>query len=111
MHELSITQNLVAIVEEHAQGQRVKRVTLEIGKLSGVMADAIRFCFDTCTENTLLAGARLEILEQAGEVTCRRCGLEFSVQQLYEFVTADRPHWPFALGINSTSRKWSLANV
>ncbi|MEC7192467.1 MAG: hydrogenase maturation nickel metallochaperone HypA, partial [SAR324 cluster bacterium] len=46
MHELSITQNLVAIVEEHARGQRVKRVTLEIGKLSGVMADAIRFCFD-----------------------------------------------------------------
>ena len=84
MHELSITQNLVAIVEEHAQGQRVKRVTLEIGKLSGIMADAIRFCFDTCTENTMLAGAQLEILEQAGEVTCRRCGLEFSVQQFYE---------------------------
>ena len=84
MHELSITQNLVAIVEEHAQGQRVKRVTLEIGKLSGVMADAIRFCFEACTENTLLAGARLEILEPASEVTCRRCGLEFSVQQLYE---------------------------
>tara|TARA_A100001015_G_scaffold307351_1_gene403085 strand:- start:899 stop:1036 length:138 start_codon:yes stop_codon:yes gene_type:complete len=45
MHELSITQNLVAIVEGHAQGQPVKRVTLEIGKLSGVMADAIHFCF------------------------------------------------------------------
>ena len=84
MHELSITQNLVAIVEEQAQRQRVKRVTLEIGKLRGVMAEAIRFCFEACTENTLLAGARLEILELAGEVTCRRCGLEFSVQQLYE---------------------------
>ena len=84
MHELSITQNLVAIVEGHAQGQPVKRVTLEIGKLSGVMADAIRFCFEACNENTLLAGVQLKILEPAGEVTCRRCGLEFSVQQLYE---------------------------
>ena len=84
MHELSITQNLVAIAGEHAQGQRVKRITLEIGKLSGVITDAIRFCFDACTENTLLAGARLEILEPAGEVTHRRCGLAFSVQQLYE---------------------------
>jgi len=84
MHELSITQNLVAIVEGHAQGQQVKRVTLEIGKLSGVMAEAIRFCFEACTENTLLAGAQLEILEPDGEVTCRRCGLEFTVQQLYE---------------------------
>ena len=43
------------------------------------MADAIRFCFEACTENT-----RLEILEPAGEVTCRRCVLEFSVQQPYE---------------------------
>jgi len=84
MHELSITQNLVAIVEGHAQGQQVKRVTLEIGKLSGVMAEAIRFCFEACTENTLLAGAQLEILEPEGEVTCRRCSLEFTVQQLYE---------------------------
>jgi len=84
MHELSITQNLVAIVEEHAQGQRVKRVTLEIGKLSSVMADAIRFCFGACTENTTLAGAQVEILEPEGEVTYRRCGLEFTVQQLYE---------------------------
>ena len=84
MHELSITQNLVASVEKHAQGQRVKRVTLEVGKLSVVMADAICFCFEACTENTLLAGVRLEILEPAGEVTHRRCGLAFSVQQLYE---------------------------
>ena len=84
MYELSITQNLVASVEEHAQGQRVKRVTLEVDKLSGVMADAICFYFESCTENTLLARARLEILEPAGEVTCRHCGLEFSVQRLYE---------------------------
>ena len=69
MHELSITQNLVASIEEHVQGQRVKRVTLEVGKLSGVMADAIRFCFEACTENTLLARVRLEILEPEGEVT------------------------------------------
>ena len=45
---------------------------------------AIRFCFEACNENTLLAGVQLKILEPAGEVTCRRCGLEFSVQQLYE---------------------------
>lgn len=84
MHELGITRNVVSIVEEHAHGQRVRRVALEIGKLSGVMAEAVRFCFDVCTENTLLAGAELEIVEPAGEVTCRRCGRQFTVQQLYE---------------------------
>lgn len=84
MHELGITRNVVAIVEEHAGGQRVTRVTLEIGKLSGVMAEAVRFCFDVCTQGTLLEGAALEIWEPAGEVTCRRCGKEFTVQRPYE---------------------------
>ena len=46
MHELGITQNIVEIVGEAAKGRRVTRVTLEIGKLSGVMPDAIAFCFE-----------------------------------------------------------------
>src|ERR1700722_5460145 len=45
MHELAITRNIVAIVGDAAQGRRVTRGTLEIGKLSGVMAGAGAFCF------------------------------------------------------------------
>jgi Zn finger protein HypA/HybF involved in hydrogenase expression len=43
MHELGITRNIVAIVADAANGRRVRCVTLEIGKLSGVMKDAIAF--------------------------------------------------------------------
>ncbi|MHC5825016.1 MAG: hydrogenase/urease maturation nickel metallochaperone HypA, partial [Nostoc sp.] len=46
MHELGITKNIVAIVAEHARGAKVQRVLLEIGKLSAIMPNAIRFCFD-----------------------------------------------------------------
>lgn len=63
MHEFGITQNIVAIVTEHAKGAKVQRVLLEIGKLSAIMPDAIRFCFDICTQGTVLEGATLEILE------------------------------------------------
>ena len=49
MHELSITRNVVSIVEEAARGRRVRRVTLEVGELSGVVSDAIAFCFDVVT--------------------------------------------------------------
>ncbi|NEN93909.1 MAG: hydrogenase maturation nickel metallochaperone HypA, partial [Okeania sp. SIO3H1] len=52
MHELGITQNIVAIVAENAQDKSVKRVTLEIGKLSAIMPDAIEFCFDVCSKGT-----------------------------------------------------------
>lgn len=67
MHELSITRNVVAIVSERAQGQRVTRVRLEIGRLSAVVPDSIRFCFDICAQGTPLAGAELEIIESAGQ--------------------------------------------
>ncbi|MEH1786529.1 hydrogenase maturation nickel metallochaperone HypA [Nostoc sp.] len=81
MHELGITQNIVAIVTENAKGAKVQRVLLEIGKLSAIMPDAIRFCFDICTQGTILAGAKLEIVEIPGLAKCRQCGTEISVDK------------------------------
>lgn len=81
MHELGITQNIVAIVSEHAKNAPVKRVTLEIGKLSAIMPDAIQFCFDVCTKGTVLEGATLEIIEISGIGKCRQCGAEVSLTQ------------------------------
>ncbi|MGB5712210.1 MAG: hydrogenase maturation nickel metallochaperone HypA, partial [Waterburya sp.] len=60
MHELGITENIVAIAVGYAEGLPVKQITLEIGQLSAVMPDAIRFCFDVCCRDTVLAGATLE---------------------------------------------------
>lgn len=81
MHELGITQNIVAIVAEHAKGIKVKRVILEIGKLSAVMPDAIQFCFDICSQGTILQGAILEIREISGLARCRQCGAEILLEQ------------------------------
>ncbi|MDF5722060.1 MAG: hydrogenase maturation nickel metallochaperone HypA [Rhizonema sp. PD37] len=81
MHELGITQNIVAIVAENAQDKKVKRVLLEIGKLSAIMPDAISFCFDICTLGTVLEGATLEILETPGLARCRQCNAEISLEK------------------------------
>ena len=81
MHELGITQNIVAIVAEQAQGTKVRRVLLEIGKLSAIMPDAIRFCFDICSQDTVLQGATLEILETPGLAKCRQCGAEIPLEK------------------------------
>ena len=83
MHELGITQNIVAIAEEAAKGRHVRRVTLEIGKLSGVMSDAIAFCFDVVTVGTALEGASLEIHEIEGRARCGSCGSEFATGTLF----------------------------
>jgi hydrogenase nickel incorporation protein HypA/HybF len=81
MHELGIMQNVVAIVTEHARGARVKRVALEIGKLSAIMPEAIRFCFDVCARGTLLEGAELTIAEIEGLGRCDGCGARVPLAQ------------------------------
>ena len=83
MHELGICRNIVSIVSDAARGRPVRRVTLEIGEHSGVMADAIAFCFDVAAKDTLLDGARLEILRIEGLALCSECGAEVAMKTLF----------------------------
>lgn len=83
MHELGITSSIVAICAENSNGANVKRVTLEIGKLSAIMPDAIRFCFDICAEGTVVEGAELEILEIEGKGLCQICGKDVLLTQIF----------------------------
>jgi hydrogenase nickel incorporation protein HypA/HybF len=85
VHELAITEGLVDAVAERLPGQRVTCVRLEIGALSGVVADSLRFCFDLVTEGTNLEGAKLEIAQPPATCHCRICGSDFE------------PDGPFAL--------------
>jgi hydrogenase nickel incorporation protein HypA/HybF len=87
MHELGITQTIVAIVAEHAKGEKVQRVSLEIGKLSAIMPDSVHFCFDVCSKGTVLEGAKLEIIEIPGLARCRRCGAEVPLEQPFGICT------------------------
>lgn len=79
MHELSITQSLVDAVADKVAGVSVRELTMEIGKLSGVVPDAVRFCFEIVSAGTPLEGAALTILETPGSGICRTCGIEFTM--------------------------------
>jgi hydrogenase nickel incorporation protein HypA/HybF len=95
MHEMAITQEIVEILRVRAGNKRVCRVVVEIGKLSAVLPDAVRFCFDLCVEGTPAEGAALEILEPPGLGRCRVCGGD---------VPLDRPFGRCACG--STDLDW-----
>ncbi len=84
MHELGITRNIVAIVAAAAEGRRVRRVRLDVGQLSGVMADAIEFCFEIVAKGTPLDGAVLDIRRVKGLAQCRECGARFATDTLYQ---------------------------
>ncbi|PLX78240.1 MAG: hydrogenase maturation nickel metallochaperone HypA [Desulfuromonas sp.] len=79
MHELGITQSIVDIAARTARDQgaeRIVSVTVEIGSLSGVIPDAVEFCFEACSQGTLLEGSRLLIEQIPGRGRCPECGAE-----------------------------------
>lgn len=82
MHELGITQNIIAIVGQHAQKRKVSKVTLQIGALAAIVPDSIRFCFDVCAEGTVLEGAVLEIEMIDGLGRCNQCSTEIPLTVL-----------------------------
>jgi hydrogenase nickel incorporation protein HypA/HybF len=83
VHELGVTRGIVAVVAEHARGRPVQRVAVDIGRLSGVMPEAVQFCFDVVAQGTCVEGATLEIRHVEGRGRCRTCGNAFAMPQLY----------------------------
>jgi hydrogenase nickel incorporation protein HypA/HybF len=79
VHELALMEGVVRAVEEQLPltgAARVTRLRLEVGRLSAVVPDAMRFCFGVCARGTVLEEAALEILEVPGRARCRECGAE-----------------------------------
>jgi hydrogenase nickel incorporation protein HypA/HybF len=76
MHELSLAQALVDQVTElaHQDGcSRILAVDVRIGALSGVMRDALEFCFPAAARGTALEGAVLRVTEVPLKALCRDC--------------------------------------
>ena len=76
MHEMSIAESVLGIVEDTARSgglARVNEVRLEIGRLAAVEVAALRFCFDAVVRDSVADGAALEIDEIAGVAWCFGC--------------------------------------
>lgn len=87
MHEMSLCEGVLEILEDYARSQgfaRVRVVWLEIGVLSGVEPEAMRFCFDAVMRNTLADQARLEISEVPGEAWCMQCSKAVRIEQRFD---------------------------
>jgi hydrogenase nickel incorporation protein HypA/HybF len=80
MNELAIACSIVEHVAEAARGRKVHRITLEIGELSGVLPDAIAFCFPEIARGTTAATARLDIRQITGLAYCESCESEFPLK-------------------------------
>ena len=78
MHELSLAENAIALIEEAARRECfrcVHRIWMEIGALACVEPEALRFAFQAASAGTCADGAELVIVPVAGEGECPACGL------------------------------------
>lgn len=82
MHELSVTQSVVDAIVDKMGDVPVRRVRLAVGTLSGIVPEAMEFCFELVTAGTPLQGAELEFERPGGSGTCRTCGLGFETDEV-----------------------------
>jgi hydrogenase nickel incorporation protein HypA/HybF len=76
MHELSLVESILQIVEEYAAKDgfaRVKALRLTCGKLSRVVPQALSFAFEVQSKGTRAEGAALELEILPAVIHCLAC--------------------------------------
>jgi hydrogenase nickel incorporation protein HypA/HybF len=82
VHEFAIAESVIDTITAKTGDATIREVRLEVGRLCGVQAEALRFCFELAVQGTAMDGARLDIDEPPGLASCQSCGLEFEVRDL-----------------------------
>ena len=76
MHEITLCQRALELIEQQAVQNHAKRVTgvwLKVGAFSCVETSALTFCFELVCRGTLAEGCELHIEEQQAESWCEQC--------------------------------------
>ena len=87
MHELSLVERLIDMMEQTAREHsfhRVRGIHLEVGSLAGVEVDALRLALDLATPRTLAEGAAIHIETPTGTARCQACEREIELTSLHE---------------------------
>jgi len=81
MHEMSLVQNIIDIVEQEMirhQVENLKAIHLSVGRMSAVVPEQLTLCFEILTSKTKLAGTALNINLVPLTYRCRHCDQEFT---------------------------------
>ncbi len=76
MHELSIAENIVEIIHQHVEEERlrdVRAVSVKVGTFSGVVADSLEFSYQAITAATPLEQSFLAMELIPFVVLCEEC--------------------------------------
>lgn len=86
MHELAVCQGIIEVAVEALTRRgalpRVTEIHVEIGRLTGIVPDSLRFHFEVLAPRTPLAGSRLEIETVPIRARCAECEARFEIDVL-----------------------------
>jgi len=74
VHELSLCHHIAGIAERARDGRSVIAVHVRVGQLRQVVPETLVWCWGMVTEDTPLAGSRLEVDHVPVVVDCASCG-------------------------------------
>lgn len=84
MHELSIAQSLIGLVEREAEKEgftRVLEIRLRMGEYAGIIPDCLREFFPIAAAGTKAEGAELVMETLPARFRCSGCGYEGPVDR------------------------------
>ena len=81
MHELSAATAILRTVQQAPEGKssnRITKIKIEIGELTLLNPDQLRFCFGIAAKDTKAEGAELDITVLPAVIECGSCGSRFN---------------------------------
>lgn len=78
MHELSIAQEILDIVKNQLppETKKLKTIRMKVGKLSGILVESLKFCFEAIVTETEFSSVTLDIQEVPIKIKCNECEAE-----------------------------------
>ncbi len=89
MHELAVTEQVLAIALRHAaavQATQITQIHLVVGQLSSIVDDSVQFYWRIIAAGTIAEHAHLRFERRPARMRCLACNARFSLAGQQDFV-------------------------
>ena len=83
MHEFSLAIEVINLAQREAEknmAEFIQEITIEVGDLSGVEADAFESALELLVKDSILENADIKIIRTSGKGKCNACNHEFEMK-------------------------------
>ena len=83
MHEFSLAIEVINLAQREAEknnAENIQEITIEVGNLSGVEADAFESALQLLVRESILENADINIIRTPGKGKCNACNYEFDMK-------------------------------